>query len=126
MSSNATSTKSGPELYHWDRIEKEVMNPKFTRRVIHTDNMTIARLELAKGCEVPEHSHVNEQVSICEKGLMRFVISGQEYMVGSGEMIRIPPHVPHSVQVLEDTEAVDLFTPRREDWIRGDDAYLRK
>jgi unsaturated pyranuronate lyase len=27
---------------------------------------------------------------------------------------------------LEDSMAVDLFTPQREDWIRGDDAYLRK
>jgi hypothetical protein len=44
----------------------------------------------------------------------------------SGEMVRIPPHVPHSVEALEDTVAVDLFSPRREDWIRGDDAYLRR
>jgi hypothetical protein len=27
---------------------------------------------------------------------------------------------------LEDTLDVDIFTPRREDWIRKDDAYLRK
>ena len=26
---------------------------------------------------------------------------------------------------LEDSLAVDLFAPVREDWIRGDDAYLR-
>jgi hypothetical protein len=30
------------------------------------------------------------------------------------------------VVALEDTVVVDIFTPRREDWIRGDDAYLRK
>ncbi len=40
--------------------------------------------------------------------------------------LRIPPDVPHSVEALEDSVAVDLFSPRREDWIRGDDAYLRK
>jgi len=34
--------------------------------------------------------------------------------------------VPHSVEALEDCVALDLFSPRREDWLRGDDAYLRK
>jgi hypothetical protein len=30
------------------------------------------------------------------------------------------------VEALEDTVAVDVFSPVREDWIRGDDAYLRR
>jgi hypothetical protein len=30
------------------------------------------------------------------------------------------------VEVLEESVAVDVFAPVREDWIRGDDAYLRK
>jgi hypothetical protein len=38
----------------------------------------------------------------------------------------IPPHLPHRVEALEETLATDLFTPGREDWLRGDDAYLRK
>jgi len=29
------------------------------------------------------------------------------------------------VEALEDSLAVDVFSPVREDWIRGDDAYLR-
>jgi hypothetical protein len=27
---------------------------------------------------------------------------------------------------LEDTVVTDVFAPRREDWIAGDDAYLRR
>jgi hypothetical protein len=40
-------------------------------------------------------------------------------------MLQITPDVPHSVEALADSLAVDLFSPAREDWIRGDDAYLR-
>jgi quercetin dioxygenase-like cupin family protein len=47
-------------------------------------------------------------------------------MVRAGEMLHIPSEVPHSVEAVEDSIAVDLFSPRREDWIRGDDAYLRR
>jgi hypothetical protein len=34
--------------------------------------------------------------------------------------------VPHQVIALQDTVVVDVFSPCREDWLRGDDAYLRK
>ena len=37
----------------------------------------------------------------------------------------IPPHVPHAVWAEEDTDVTDVFSPRRDDWIRGEDAYLR-
>jgi quercetin dioxygenase-like cupin family protein len=40
--------------------------------------------------------------------------------------LAIPPHAPHEVEALEDTVVLDIFTPAREDWIRGDDAYLRR
>lgn len=32
---------------------------------------------------------------------------------------------PRLVEALEDSVAMDLFSPIREDWIRGDYAYLR-
>jgi hypothetical protein len=34
--------------------------------------------------------------------------------------------VPHAAEALEDSVALDLFSPVREDWLRGDDAYLRR
>jgi quercetin dioxygenase-like cupin family protein len=117
---------SAMQLYQWDRVEKEQMSPSFARQVIHGDTMTVARVYLSQGCSVPEHSHHNEQISMLEQGALRFVIGGVEQVVKAGQVLRIPPHVPHSAQALEDSIAVDLFSPIREDWIRGDDAYLRK
>src|SRR5712692_3406828 len=114
------------DVYQWDKIEKQAMNPLLTRQAIHTETMTVARLELAKGCLVPEHSHANEQITTLEKGRLRCVMSGEERILTAGQMLRFPPHAPHRVEALEDSVAVDLFSPRREDWIRGDDAYLRK
>jgi quercetin dioxygenase-like cupin family protein len=114
------------QVYEWDRVEKEQMSPALVRQVIHGENITVARLFLKKGCAVPEHSHHNEQISMIEKGALKFVIAGGEKVVKAGEVLHIPPHVPHSAEALEDSIAVDLFSPIREDWIRGDDAYLRK
>ena len=49
----------------------------------------------------------------------------EKIVVRAGESLCIPPNVPHSVESLEDSVAVDIFSPVREDWVRGDDAYLR-
>jgi quercetin dioxygenase-like cupin family protein len=114
------------QIYEWNRVEKEQMSPTLTRQVIHGDTMTVARLHLRKGSSVPEHSHHNEQISMIEQGSLKFVIAGHETVVKAGQVLRIPPHVPHSAEAMEDSVAVDLFSPPREDWIRGDDAYLRK
>lgn len=114
------------QLYEWNRIEKEQVNPTFARQVIHGETMTVARIYLKKGGLVPEHSHHNEQISMIEHGALRFSLAGQELILKAGQVLRIPPNVPHSAEALEDSIAVDLFSPIREDWIRGDDAYLRK
>ena len=86
----------------------------------------VARLELQRDAVVPEHAHVNEQICTVERGALEFSIDGHRQVVRAGESLVIPPSVPHAVVALEDSLAVDIFTPRREDWISGDDAYLRK
>jgi quercetin dioxygenase-like cupin family protein len=113
-------------LYNWDAVANEPMNPLLTRKVIHVGSMTIARIDLRKGAVVPEHSHRHEQVSMVERGALQFMIDGREQIVRAGECLAIPPHVPHRVDALEDSLAVDVFSPAREDWIQGDDAYLRR
>lgn len=113
-------------IYRWNEVENERLSQTISRQVIHGDTLTVARISVKQGGAVPEHSHHNEQISMVERGALKFVLAGLERVVRPGEMVRIPPHVPHSVEALEDSVAVDLFSPRREDWIRGDDAYLRK
>jgi quercetin dioxygenase-like cupin family protein len=113
-------------LHRWPGIAEERLNAHLTRQVIHTDSMTIARLKLQKGAVVPRHSHPNEQVSNLESGRLRFVFDDGELIAETGDSVQIPCGVPHLVEALEDSVALDLFSPPREDWIRGDDAYLRR
>jgi quercetin dioxygenase-like cupin family protein len=111
--------------YNWNEIPEEQMSAAISRQVVHGETMTVARIRLRKGAVVPLHQHKNEQISMVESGLMRFVISGEERMLRAGEALTIPPNAPHLVEALEDSRALDVFSPVREDWIRGDDAYLR-
>jgi quercetin dioxygenase-like cupin family protein len=113
-------------LYDWTTVPLENLSALVSRQVIHTPVLTIAKLTLRKGAVVPLHHHVNEQVTMMESGALRFQLDGEDIVVRAGEVLRIPPNAPHMVEALEDSLATDVFTPAREDWIRGDDSYLRK
>ena len=113
------------KLYKWDDIEKEQLNPLMVRQAIHGQKMTVARIHLSKGLVVPAHRHVNEQITMLERGKVRFLVDGREVLLEAGEAIAFEPDVPHGVEALEDSLVLDVFSPPRADWQRGDDAYLR-
>ncbi|MBM3724647.1 MAG: cupin domain-containing protein [Acidobacteria bacterium] len=113
-------------LHSWNSIPWEQMNPDIERQVIHTGQMTLSHLRIKAGGVVPRHHHPNEQCTLMVSGRLRFVFDDRTVECGPGEVVEIPPHAPHRVEALEDTEVFDLFTPPREDWKSGNDAYLRQ
>jgi quercetin dioxygenase-like cupin family protein len=110
----------------WDDIEVEALSELIGRQFIVGTDMMIARVLLKKGAHVPLHQHHNEQISYILEGSLRFLLDGKEIIVRTGEVLCIPPHVPHEAHALEDTVDLDIFNPPRQDWINRDDAYLRK
>ncbi len=115
------------ELRHltWAGVELEQLTPLLQRQFLVGQDIMIARILLKKGCVVPEHQHINEQVSYVLEGALKFRIDGREIVVGAGEVLTIPPDMPHAVEALVDTVDLDVFTPPRADWINKQDAYLR-
>ncbi len=111
--------------HRWADIEPEQLNPLAARQYVVGTNMMLARLTLKNGALVPLHHHRHEQISHVLEGALLFRIEGKEVTVRAGEILCIPPHAPHEVVAVEDSVALDIFNPPREDWISGDDAYLR-
>src|SRR5271163_640956 len=115
------------ELRHipWSSVEVEELNPLLGRHFVVGQNIMLSRVLLKKGCLVPEHSHHNEQISYVVEGALKFGIDGREIVVREGEVLLIPPNMPHSAVALEDAVSLDIFDPPRADWINKTDAYLR-
>ncbi|MGA9063012.1 MAG: cupin domain-containing protein [Terracidiphilus sp.] len=111
--------------HRWADIVPEPMNPLVTRQYVVGSNTMLARIVLKKGAHVPMHHHFHEQISHVVEGALKFLIDGKEIVVRAGEILCIPPNMPHEVIALEDSVALDIFNPPRQDWIDGDDAYLR-
>jgi len=109
----------------WSSVELEDLNPRLKRQFVVGENVMISRVLLKKGCVVPLHSHHNEQVTYILEGALKFVLKDREITVRAGEVLCIPPNLPHEAIAMEDTVDLDIFTPPREDWIAKTDAYLR-
>jgi len=114
------------EVKRWHEEPVEELSASIGRQVVNTRNVTIARILLQKGAEVPGHEHPNEQVANVLEGRLRFVVGGEELVASAGESVVIPPNVRHAVEALEESVVLDVFAPPRDDWARGDDAYLRR
>jgi quercetin dioxygenase-like cupin family protein len=122
MSTEATHAR-------WSDIPPETMNPLLTRQFVTGSQAMIARIVLKKGCQVPRHAHHNEQIAFIVEGALRFSLGPddalEEKTIRAGELLVIPANLPHSAEALEDTLNFDIFAPPRQDWITGDDSYLR-
>jgi quercetin dioxygenase-like cupin family protein len=122
-----SSKRAKAELKHisWTGVELEELNPLLQRQFIVGRDIMVARVLLRKGCIVPEHSHINEQVTYILDGALKFWIDGKVIVVRSGEVLTIPPNMPHKAEAVEDTIDLDVFNPPRADWMNKDDRYLR-
>ena len=113
--------------YRWDDLPAEPLKGGLSRRLVTGERMMIAHVYLKQGDDVPRHAHENEQITYILSGALRFWLGDDEHeiTVRAGEVLVIPSGLPHRALALEDTLDVDVFSPPRQDWLAGTDAYLR-
>jgi quercetin dioxygenase-like cupin family protein len=127
--SMSTPAATSAKHYRWDDLPAEPLKGGISRRLISGKGMMIAHVYLKKGDDVPQHSHVNEQITYILQGALQFWLGpdgAREVTVRAGEVLVIPSNLEHRALALEDTLDVDVFNPPREDWLNGTDAYLRR
>ena len=113
--------------FRWEEMEKETVSDTIKRRIVTGERAMLAHIYLDKGARVPKHFHHNEQITYLLEGVLKFWIGDEreEIILRAGEVLHIPPNVPHEAEALEDCLDVDVFSPPREDWLNGTDHYLR-
>ena len=88
----------------------------YLARFIHTAHMTFSFVDVIAGKSLPEHAHMNEQVSIMLEGTFELTLDGVTISFGPGEVIVIPSNAKHSGLAITDCRLLDVFYPVREDY----------
>jgi quercetin dioxygenase-like cupin family protein len=112
------SNRQKTQVYSWDTLPKETVRPGVNRAGFRGDDTLMVMNWLDPGMEVNPHSHPFEQLVYIVQGRMRFVIDGEEFEVGAGSVVRIPPGVKHCGEPIGDEQVMnlDVFSPVREDY----------
>ena len=106
-------------MFRFNRdVEAKEAAPGILRKALnHSDQMMLCEFTLDKGAVIPNHTHPHEQMSYVVSGRFRYTIGDETREVGPGDTALVPSDVPHKVEVLEDTKAIDIFLPVREDYL---------
>lgn len=81
----------------------------------------VTKMNYVKGNFATTHQHPHEQCGYVISGEYRLKVetSGNniDVLLHAGDSYAIPGNTPHSFEVLEGGEVVDVFTPQREDYL---------
>lgn len=83
----------------------------------HDSGLMVIENTFIKGAMAPNHTHEHEQAGYVVKGKFEFVIEDEQMILTIGDSFHVKPNILHSCTALEDSVIVDVFTPRREDFL---------
>jgi GNAT superfamily N-acetyltransferase/quercetin dioxygenase-like cupin family protein len=85
------------------------------------DKSMVTKMNYVNGDFATIHSHPNEQSGYVVSGQYRLIIDSPERKIDEvlnpGDSYAIPENYPHSFEVIEGGEVIDVFTPIREDYL---------
>ena len=111
------SPKMNPFARHSDSGYKPVLPGISQKTLIYGDKTLMAEFLLQAGSQLPEHAHPYEQTGYLVRGHIRLKIGATVQDVRPGDAWCIPVNVPHGAQIVADSTAIEVFAPRRDDYI---------
>ncbi len=88
-------------------------------RKVHAfnDKLMLTEHHMAKGSVFPRHSHPHEQLAYLVSGHIRVVCGDYTFEGRAGDSFVVRGGIEHQVWALEESVALDIFTPVREDYL---------
>ena len=90
--------------------------------IVTGETMYQMRAELKAGSRLPEHHHPQEQITHIISGRLVMIAAGMRHELAAGQSFYLASNVPHGVETIEETIALDTFSPPRTDYLTLDAA----
>ncbi len=107
-------------MVHSQEIILEKLNEKMSRRILnHSPDLMIVEVQFQKGGIGERHRHSDhEQMGYILRGSFAVQVGDEKKVLVSGDSFYAAKNVDHGVEALEDSALLDIFTPRREDFLK--------
>jgi quercetin dioxygenase-like cupin family protein len=103
--------KSDPNGY------KKVLDGIHLKALVHGERTLLAAFRLKKGSHLPRHAHPHEQTGYLVSGRMRLHVGDDRFEASAGDSWCIGRNVEHGADIIEDSVAIEVFSPVREDYL---------
>ena len=99
--------------YNWKKIDNK------TQRAIiaYNDDLMTVMVKMNKGAIGAVHQHIHSQNTYIAKGKFEVQIGSEKQILKIGDSFFINPNIHHGVVCLEDGILIDVFSPKREDFL---------
>jgi quercetin dioxygenase-like cupin family protein len=104
------------KTYQSARIKKFDKRPGLVGTFVHGEGVTLAHWVFKKDAVLASHRHVHAQITYVISGKIRFETESGAETVESGGFAVFAPNETHGGTALEDSVALDAFSPAREDF----------
>ncbi|MHA1985846.1 MAG: cupin domain-containing protein [Promethearchaeota archaeon] len=94
----------------------ELLEGVYRRTLVYDNNLMICHFTLKKNAKIPLHNHKEHQIGYMIKGKLQFTTEHDEFLCKEGDSYIFESNEKHGALVLEDSEAIDVFNPAREDY----------
>jgi len=87
------------------------------KTLVYGGKTLMTEFRLRQGSLLPRHKHPHEQTGYLVSGHIRLHIGSEAHNVLPGDSWCIPGDMEHGADILEDSVAIEVFAPVREDYL---------
>ena len=87
------------------------------KTLVFGERTLMTEFHLTKNSTLPDHAHPYEQTGYLVKGHIVLRIGQAEYDTTPGDAWCIPMNVTHGARILQDSIAIEVFSPARADYL---------
>ncbi len=88
------------------------------KAIARGDSVLMTKFRMSAGAKLPAHAHPNEQIGYLLSGRIFLHIGGTSRELGPGDSWCVPSDVAHRADILEDSFALEIFSPVRQDYLK--------
>lgn len=96
---------------------REVLAGIRLKTLVYGDKTLMVEFRLQKGATLPLHAHPHEQTGYLVSGNIRLTVGAAVYEVLPGDSWCIPENEHHCAEIIEDSVAIEVFSPVREEYL---------
>ncbi|MCR5508230.1 MAG: cupin domain-containing protein [Lachnospiraceae bacterium] len=105
-------------VYNNEKEYKDIGGGVLRKVLAYSDNIMNVELLFEKGSGGAMHRHPHEQIGYVVEGSLIYKEEGREDTVlSAGDTYIVGPNVLHGIECITRVKLLDIFTPKREDFL---------